>query len=815
MRALIGLWLAATLLGAAPSAAQDGEPAPVGTEAGEPAQPIVPSQIALEADRLARELRTLERILVPSAGTTQIAAQLPEVADRITQQQEQAPDWMAEGAALATLASAEGAWQALRLQLPGWLDELTNRLGEISRGLANVDREAKLWQRTEEQLEIDSAPAALRTSVNGVREQLSQLRERLLERRSELLTLQASVIEQDSRVERALDDIAAYRLQLVGRIFDRDRVPLWHRSALEPITDQFGERVGAAAAESGTRVAQFLDNNGGAMAAHVALLLLLVAALRSARDRVRERSEEEHGLSRVADVFEAPHAVALLIAMTASFWIYPYIPSVLVQLIFAAALLPTVVLLRRFTPQAFRPLLNALMAFYLLDRVRDLSAPVPSLGRVIFVLEMLIAAALLGWLLRPGRLHELPAYAARGPLYLLGLASRAALALIGVALVAEVMGYSRLGHLLGGGVLESAYVGVVLFAAVRISDSLVTFALRVQPLGALGMVKRSRYAMSSRIHRFSVVVAVLVWVTETLDLFAVQQPVFNAIMGTLTASLSVGSLNLSLADLLAFGVTIWLSFVVSKFVRFALEEDVYPHLDLARGVPYAASTFVHYVLLAVGFFIAVAATGMDLNRFALLAGAFGVGIGFGLQNIVDNFVSGLILLTERPVKVGDTIETNDGILGDVKRIGIRSSTVRTWTGAELIVPNGQLISERVTNWTLSDKFRRIEVTVGVAYGSDVDAVLELLRRVAAENEDLLDEPPPRALFRGFGDSSLDFELRGWTGRFDEFAGVQSALNVSINRRLAEAGIEIPFPQRDLHVRSVDPEAGRRLTGETE
>ncbi|MBW2281429.1 MAG: mechanosensitive ion channel, partial [Deltaproteobacteria bacterium] len=228
-----------------------------------------------------------------------------------------------------------------------------------------------------------------------------------------------------------------------------------------------------------------------------------------------------------------------------------------------------------------------------------------------------------------------------------------------------------------------------------------------------------------------------------------------------------------------------------------------------RGVPYAISTSAFYVMLMVGFFAAVAAAGMDLSRFAILAGALGVGIGFGLQNVVNNFVSGLILLFERPIKTGDTIEVGL-LLGEVKRIGIRASTVRTWQGAEVIVPNGDLISGQVTNWTLSDHNRRIDVDVGVKYGTDPERVLQLLLDVAAAEDRILEMPAPSALFRGFGDSSLDFRLRAWTSRSEEWVRIHSDLNVAVNRALAEAGIEIPFPQRDLHLRSVAPELRRPL-----
>lgn len=780
--------------------------------AAEAVVPIEVSQVAAEADQTLRTIRSFDHALSPGAGVATIEDRLPPLTLEINEQQAQSSDWSETTASLGTLSAAASAWQELRLDLPAWLHELTSQLGEVGEALAEVDRLAKRWEVTAEQLRTDDAPEALITSAAGVRAQLVEAHAQVAARRARLLTLQTAVAEQDGRIEQALEEVATARASLVGRILERDGQPIWDPQTLDPLVDGLGGKVGEALAGERARLTAFVGGNRGALTAHAALLLGLIVALRSARSRVRRRTEEELGLGRVADVFEAPYSVALLLALTASFSIYPYLPPSLIQLLGAVALVPTVRLVRRFADRAFVPLLNALIVFYLLDRLRDLAATLPLLARAIFLAEMVGAVLLLGWLLRPARLHHVPVHAGGGALSLLGLACRWALVLMLAALGADVLGYSRLGQLVGGAVLESAYVGVLAYAAVRIFESLVTFALRVRPLGALGMVQRGRYAMGARVHRLAVVVASAVWALETLDLFAIQEPIVSAVTAVLTAQLEVGTIALSLADVLTFVLTIWLSFFLSRVVRFALEEDVYPRLQLARGVPYAASMFTHYAILTLGFLLAVAATGVDLDRFALLAGAFGVGIGFGLQNVVNNFVSGLILLTERPVQVGDVIEMDAGLLGEVKRIGIRSSTVRTWAGAELIVPNGQLISERVTNWTLSDRLRRIEVTVGVAYGTDVDTVLALLTETAEANEDVLSDPEPRALFRGFGDSSLDFELRAWTGAFDEFARVQSDLNVAINQRIAAAGIEIPFPQRDLHVRSVDELAGERLGG---
>ncbi|MGH7287545.1 MAG: mechanosensitive ion channel family protein, partial [Myxococcota bacterium] len=178
----------------------------------------------------------------------------------------------------------------------------------------------------------------------------------------------------------------------------------------------------------------------------------------------------------------------------------------------------------------------------------------------------------------------------------------------------------------------------------------------------------------------------------------------------------------------------------------------------------------------------------------------------GLQNVVNNFVSGLILLYERPVQIGDVVEVGN-VTGEVRRIGIRSSTIRTPQGADVIVPNGNLISDRVVNWTFSDRRRRIEVKVGVAYGNDPERVLTLLVGVAKGHPDVLDDPAPQAVFAGFGESSLGFELQAWC-YLDNAGSTQSDLAIGVSRALDEAGIEIPFPQRELRLRS-GAASGRR------
>jgi small-conductance mechanosensitive channel len=204
----------------------------------------------------------------------------------------------------------------------------------------------------------------------------------------------------------------------------------------------------------------------------------------------------------------------------------------------------------------------------------------------------------------------------------------------------------------------------------------------------------------------------------------------------------------------------------------------------------------------VGFLLALAALGLTLTNITILGGAIGVGIGFGLQAIVNNFASGIILLFERPIRVGDMIQLVD-LPCTVKKIGLRSTVVASRDDADIVIPNSDLITNQVTNWTLSERRMRLRIPVGVAYGSDVPLVMRILKEIAEGNLSVLSNPASSVLFLGFGDSSLNFELRVWIKDFLDRFRIQSELIQAIDSRFRSEGVEIPFPQRDLHLRSID------------
>jgi small-conductance mechanosensitive channel len=517
---------------------------------------------------------------------------------------------------------------------------------------------------------------------------------------------------------------------------------------------------------------------------------------------VQVRAGSDEGLAQVQAVFDGPISLSLLLSFFVARWLYPDLPFALIPLLLLTMLIPAVIVLRRLLGPPLYPVLNALVVFFFVERVRELFAPLPGLPRVLFLLEMAALVALTAWWLRPSRLTRFPPETVTSPIFrVIGTGMRVAMVVGMAAFVVEAVGFGDLAKLLGRSVLLAGYATVILYGAVRVVDGLVAYALRARPLRLLVMVQHNRWTIRQRARRLLEWAAGLYWAWVILGSLEIRDEVLAGFAAIRDAELPLPEVTVTFGDLLAFGLTLWATFLISRFIRFALQEDVYSRVPLRKGQPYAVSTLTHYTILLIGFVLAVTALGLDFNRFTLLAGAFGVGIGFGLQTVVNNFVSGIILLTERPVELGDTISLGE-VFGEVRRIGIRSSTVRTWQGAEVIVPNADLISLQVTNWTLSDRRRRLEIPVGVAYGTDPRLVIEKLVEVGKAESRVLDDPDPYVLFLGFGDSSLDFELRCWTVEFDFYQRVRSDLCVGIVDALTEAGITIPFPQRDLHIKQV-------------
>ena len=376
------------------------------------------------------------------------------------------------------------------------------------------------------------------------------------------------------------------------------------------------------------------------------------------------------------------------------------------------------------------------------------------------------------------------------------------LAVIGVA--ALFVGYGALGKRL---LTNLIWTGLLLWVVVLLHGfihELVSWSVKSESL------QDKLHIPSHVVERFSswwrIIVDPVVFLCGFLAIVPVWGvPPDDLIRWTLQAlsGFQVGSIHISFIDIFLAIAVFFIAMAGARFLQRQLSERVLERTNLPAGIRHSLNAGFGYAGVIVAALLSISVTGIDLSNLALVISALSVGIGFGLQNVVNNFISGLILLVERPIKVGDWVRvgSDEGI---VKRIQFRATELETWQRASVIIPNAEIISTSVTNLTHRDQYGRVEIGVGVAYGSDVEKVRKILLDIAEKNERVSDDPAPTVVFRDFGASSLDFELRCFTSDVMRRLGVASDLRFEIERRLGEEGIEIPFPQRVVHL--MNPQA---------
>jgi small-conductance mechanosensitive channel len=273
--------------------------------------------------------------------------------------------------------------------------------------------------------------------------------------------------------------------------------------------------------------------------------------------------------------------------------------------------------------------------------------------------------------------------------------------------------------------------------------------------------------------------------------------------GLNTTLFTLNETPVTVSSIFMFIVVMGVFVLVSRLVRRILSKWLLARIGVAEATRFTMLRVIHYLTIVIGAIIAFQFVGIDLSGLAVIFGLLSVGIGFGLQNLTSNFVSGLILLFEQPIRVGDRVTVGD-TEGNVEAINMRSTTVRSLNNISIIVPNAEFISSTVINWSHGDPKVRLHIGVGVSYNSDLETVIRCLEEAASENPNVLPAPKPEVLFREFGDSSWNMRLLAWIDDPKQVWRVTSQINCAIVGKFRESGVEIPYPQRDLHVRSSVP-----------
>ncbi|MEW6709188.1 MAG: mechanosensitive ion channel domain-containing protein [Candidatus Riflebacteria bacterium] len=371
-----------------------------------------------------------------------------------------------------------------------------------------------------------------------------------------------------------------------------------------------------------------------------------------------------------------------------------------------------------------------------------------------------------------------------------------------IVFLAQVAGFAGLSNHLLEVAIKSVFFILIVWIIDLILRGAFEAALDNAYVNQSTIIQKHSKRIIERLKLIVDVLAVFLGMSGLLSVWGIKDSIYEGANAILNLGISLQGQRISLGTV-ATAIVFWYVAIFSSWlIQRILDEEVYPRKKVEPGVGISINRLINYAFVIIGTVFALSTIGIGLQSLAVLMGAFGIGIGFGLQNIVNNFASGLILLFERSIKVGDVVQIN-GVWGQIKNLGLRATVVETYDRSELIVPNSDLVSTTVTNWTLTNRQTRVIIPVGVAYGSDVNLITSILRRIADENAYIMKFPEPSVIFMSFGNSSLDFELRVFVSDLDNMLKVRNEINREIDRLFRENNIEIPFPQSDLHIRTMD------------
>ena len=649
-------------------------------------------------------------------------------------------------------------------------------------------REAERWNNWRDELLIEGGPELLKATFADAAATISRAADLILSKLDATLTIQerAGILEQ--QIETLAVDIDDQISTERRKTLFNDTPPMFSRQYYEQLkdavlwwetTNQF-QALSLPDGETINRHGWIVLLNGG-----LALLLILIF------------SRSKHVFEKVIQwrcIAEHPIASGLFLSYMACALIYEYqgVPSSWKLGAAAVGGIAFMQLTQGIVSARWKHhFVVGLVAAFLVTRLVDvLGFPIPVFR--LYTLSISLAGVILCSLLVKHLVTK------KEPALYVWL-FRAGIVFFVLISAIELMGKKILASYLFVSLLDSvvtAMVFVLLMYLVRgVFEWLFSTPLLKQ---APSLGQQLKDMIVVRLTRFvDLLIIVIAVIPAILMIWGIFPSLEEATLGVLTAGVTIGGTRITVSLLLVAAAILYGSFLISWIVQNLLVEDLLFKRRMERAARISIAKLAHYVIVFVGFLLAISALGIDLTKLTIMASAVGVGIGFGLKDIINNFVSGLILLFEQPIRIGDLVEL-DGMWAEIKRIGIRSTEVRNFDHADIIIPNAELVVNRVTNWTLGGQQVRLTVQVGVAYGSDLDLVTRTLLGCAEDNKKVSSQPGPQVLFLNFGESTLDFELRVFVPASQRL-GVKSELNYDIDKRFREKGITIAFPQRELHL----------------
>jgi len=760
---------------------------------------IAIGNISEETEKVAQLIKKLEKVLKPSTEIKEVDSLMNIISLKFDEKKDSIYSLL-KSASRREIQEINVEWLDLQSTLNEYQINLKDRSEEVSDISNDLVTEINKWELTKKSLESASSKKNTYEGIDAVIETLQETLNFAQDRLENVFNIQSELTKLVLYVDDLITEIEVTQTQMKKDYFVFDSQPIWKKDTTNILVANIVESPKIDSSNK-TKVSlvkhsllDFISSNIQTFVFQIVfilfLLLIIIKANKNWKKELDELSTPVEKQTKI--ILTHPIAAALVAGVLGSYFFYIAVIPSYSEISMFLVLLGTTYLLPRLTDKRFViPLLLLFVAFIINTYSEFLNLSTGQirwfliLTLVIIIIALELARRLVNTY--PEKFRPINKFIRIiSPIYIF-------ISIIGI--IGNIIGMVSLSSFVIRGVLYSTILGFVVFLVVRIMTSLVIvlFNFRktpnIQTLSTIIDVSNRR--IQPALHWFGV----FIWLKFTLRSFGLHDPFINRIKELMQEEWLVGEVTISLGGIIAFSSIVAVTLLLAKLIGNIFQDEWVINM-LPRGASSAMSLMLKILVVCVGFYLALTAIGLDFSKLSLLIGALGVGIGFGLQNVVSNFISGLILAFERPINIGDSIEI-DQEMGVVTNIGVRSSNIRTYSGAEAIIPNGDLISKKVVNWTLSNRDRRSKILMKTAPSADPNKVIELFNSIASENEYTFKTPTPKTYFYGYDETgNLSFALLFWT-TFSDTLKTDHAVSLSIFEKLKEEGITAPAPVRRI------------------
>ncbi len=766
-------------------------------------EPVSVDRLVAEMDELGNLINLNAKKIEPSTRLKRIDSLYLVYNEMIEAEQAKAQEFLRSNPNQQKINYFIKRWEEYQIQLSRWEVEITSYVERNLRLLEVFESETQVWTLTYDQAVQKEVPAELLSNVSRATNNLLAIEKRTKDYNYNYLRLQTRINRLRQTVVETIQALYDKRNSETYKLLYQRHLPLWQSISRGQADGRDTLDGQETFTDLGLTASDIFRTHREEFYALLVFGLALTFYVLYLRQRLVKSLGYETARSATSESYLLFRSPALVVAFILVFTCMLQLlggARFLEDILVITLLILSILVIRHQIPARFGGLIYFSILFLALDSIKTYVWFASLNYRIYMLLEALLMAGVLFYFTKPYLQTRLQLSTGIGKV-MIRLVPLAYF-LCAVSIVSNILGYTNLSDLALKVGTKSGISAIIAFAIFLVFHTVVVSWLEQRFRNAADPDMNQLAFLKKRTLQALRYMVLFFFLLGFLNIIDELRNVTEFLSSTLTEPYVVGNLTFTLGSIFMFLLILILSYVISRLLAFLISDQygLMYYFKFPKGVPAAISLVLRYTVLVFGLFLGLSYLKVDLTEFNLMAGALGLGIGFGLQTVIANFVSGIILVFERPILPGDTIEVNN-LLGRVSKIGIRASSISTYDGAEVVVPNMNLLSNDLINWTLSDSIKRVEIVVGTTYSADPNQVLAILKACATRFEYVIKEREPLALFTKFGDSSLDFRLLFWVP-FEMGLQAKSDVSIAIYNALKEAGIEIPFPQRDVHIKNL-------------